>query len=254
MVDLNGEPGACDICGRSMLAGERTRTFVTRDHDSREVCDLCVVRAESAGWLPIELAGEARPDEAGEVVGRVRRLLGRARESAALAAQRAQARAERMAQAGAADGTADREAAAPAEATGQVRPDRQMPRQREAPESRPRRRAVPQDPDHRIQRAFEAFNESSHRRTVSGLIRSLGGPWVSAVTRDDTPGEVRITVAWELSWYQWEVDLTADGRPVRELARGDELSELDEEDRAWNAHAAEDGELRLGLVGSATAG
>ena len=60
--------------------------------------------------------------------------------------------------------------------------------------------------------------------------------------------EVRITVAWELSWYQWEVDLTAPGEPVRELGRGEELDQLAAVDQAWNAHAAEDGELRTGLI------
>jgi hypothetical protein len=253
MVDLNGEPGVCEICGRSMLAGEHTRTFVSRDRETREVCDLCVVRAESAGWVPVELAGTSPPAEGGEVVGRVRRMLGRARENAAaLAARRAETQAERGSGAGAPESVG---AAPPPRRPGDTPiPPSASHRTREAAEARPRRRSVPQNPEHRIRRAFDRFNASSHPRTVSGLIRSLGGPWVTAVTDDETPDIVRITVAWELSWYQWEVDLTADASPVRELARGAELSELEEEDRAWNAHAAEDGELRLGLVGSATAG
>lgn len=271
MVDLNGEPGVCEICGRSMLAGEQTRTFLTRDRDPREVCDLCVVRAERGGWLPAELASASPPDRGRESGGRVRRLIERARENAtARAGERAEAKAERVARAeaearaeGAARPDRDRDAAGgdsggparkPPEPSGQSRLDRPARRQREAPEPAPRRRSIPQNPEHRIRRAFERFNASSHRRTVSGLIRSLGGPWVSAVSSDATPAQVRITVAWELSWYQWEVDLTSDARPVRELARGDEVSELDEADRDWNAHAAEDGELRLGLVGSAAAG
>jgi hypothetical protein len=267
MVDLNGEPGVCEICGRSMLAGEQTRTFLTRDREPREVCDLCIVRAERGGWMPAELAGALPPDRDRDNGGRVRRLLERARESAAArATERAEARAERAARAGV-GATAERErgadtlaSAQPArqpstEPSAQAGPERPAGRfRREVPEAAPRRRSVPQNPEHRIRRAFECFNASSHRRTVSGLIRSLGGPWVSAVTSDATPAQVRITVAWELSWYQWEVDLTSDARPVRELARGDEVSELDEADRDWNAHAAEDGELRLGLVGSATAG
>jgi hypothetical protein len=275
MVDLNGEPGVCEICGRSMLAGERTRTFLTRDREPREVCDLCVVRAERGGWVPAELAGAPPPEQGRDSGGLVQRLLERARETAAAhAAQRAEARAERSTQAereapAAREARAEREAGAeprespePAPApepapgpAGESRIERPAARRRrEAPETRPRRRGVPQNPEPRIRRAFDRFNESSHRRTVSGLIRSLGGPWVSAVTRDETPTEVRITVAWELSWYQWEVDLTSDARPVRELARGNEVSQLDEADRDWNAHAAEDGELRLGLVGSAAAG
>src|SRR5688572_9227509 len=82
MVDLNGEPGICDVCGRSMLAGERTRSYLTRDREEREVCELCLVRAESADWIPRELMGAQRPERR-EGGGAVRRLFGRARESAA---------------------------------------------------------------------------------------------------------------------------------------------------------------------------
>jgi hypothetical protein len=261
MVNLNGEPGVCVICGRSMLAGEQTRTFLTRDRESREVCDLCVVRAERGGWVLAELAGAQRLDEGRESGGRIRKLLDRARQSAATrAAERAEAKAEREAESTREARSEPREsprsvAETIPEPPSQPRMERPArPRQREAPEPTPRRRSVPQNPEHRVRRAFERFNESSHRRTVSGLIRSLGGPWVSAVAREETPAVVTITVAWELSWYQWEVDLISEARPVRELARGDEVAELDEADRDWNAHAAEDGELRLGLVGSATAG
>lgn len=113
-----------------------------------------------------------------------------------------------------------------------------------APERR--RTAVPQSPERRIRRALERFNESRYRRTVAGLIRSLGLPQVSALTTPEAPAEVRVTVAWELSWYQWEVDLTGEDHAVRELAKGDEISELDEADRQWNARASEDGELHFG--------
>lgn len=118
----------------------------------------------------------------------------------------------------------------------------------------PRRRSVPQDPKRRVSRALELFNASDHPRTVRGLIRSLGGPYVCAVPSAELPNEVRITVAWELSWYQYEVDLISEGEPVRELERGDELGQLAAEDQAWNAHAAEDGELRPGLIGSDAGG
>jgi len=250
MVDLNGEPGSCEICERSMLAGERTRTYVTRDRDTREVCDLCVVRAESAGWMPAELAGSPAPEGRREGGGAMRRLLGRARESAPVRSRTAEP---------------DDEPSRAAESATATRPPRRQRPPREATEpapssepgeeeARPRRRSVPQKPERRVRRAFESFNASEHRSTVRSLIRSLGGPYVSAVTTQESPGEVRITVAWELSWYQYEVDLTAPGEPVRELGRGQELSELDKADQTWNAHAAEDGELRTGLIGSEAGG
>lgn len=257
MANLNGEPASCDICGRSILAGERTRTYVDRDHESHEVCDLCIVRAESMDWVPIENASPPAPDRAGDGSGRMRRLIGRARESAAARArERAEAKPEPKP-----EPAAEETAESPERRERRERIVQRLREGRSAEEEPaaaepgpPRRRSVPQNPERRIKRAFESFSESPFRRTVSGLIRSLGGPWVSAVTTADEPGLVRITVAWELSWYQWEVDLTADGHPVRELARGDEVSELDEADRVWNAHAAEDGELRFGVVGSTAAG
>lgn len=250
-----------------MLAGERTRVYVTRDHEERQVCDLCIVRAESAGWTPRELARAPAPERR-EGGGAVRRLFGRARESAATTLSRAPA-PEGGGEAPQPEPEPLPEPEAEPERPAQRRPRRQAPRRQETGErerrapageaeageessqaTRPRRRSVPQKPERRIRRAFESFNASAYRSTVRSLIRSLGGPYVCAVTTADNPSEVRITVAWELSWYQYEVDLTAEGEAVRELGRGEELGQLAAEDQAWNAHAAEDGELRSGLIGS----
>jgi hypothetical protein len=259
MADLNGEPGICDVCGRSMLAGERTRTYLTRDREEREVCDLCLVRAESADWTPRELAGAQRPERR-EGGGAVRRLFGRARESAATLT-----RPQPPEEGGPEEHSEKRvRAAETADQNGSEKPRRarratrrpaaeedERPRaEPAAAEARPRRRSVPQKPERRIRRAFESFNLSEYKSTVRSLIRSLGGPYVCAVTTNEDPSIVRITVAWELSWYQYEVDITSEAEAVRELGRGDELSQLSAEDQAWNAHAAEDGELRTGLIGS----
>jgi hypothetical protein len=48
-----------------------------------------------------------------------------------------------------------------------------------------------------------------------------------------------ITVAWDLSWYQWSIE----GENVKQIAKGNEISELPITDRNWNASAAEDGYL-----------
>lgn len=103
-------------------------------------------------------------------------------------------------------------------------------------------------PEQRARSAVEAFNASEERRKVAGLIRSLGSPQVSV--RPDS-GPVRVTVAWELSWYQWEIG-GADG--VREAGKGSEISELSAEAREWNATAGEDGSLRLGARPAAPEG
>jgi hypothetical protein len=247
-------PDSCDVCGRTILAGEYTREYLTREGESRAVCELCRTRAEAGGWIRAELAA-ARPPERegnGRGIGRMRRLIERARETAAAvgvgipegrAAEHAPG-----AEPGPLPGTEAPPAAAP-------QPERPPGRTRlyerfQAPGQPRRRRSIPQSPNRRIKRAFDRFNQTEYREMVSGLIRSLGPPSVSAVTSAVAPAEVRITVAWELSWYQWEVDLAGDGLGVRELAKGTELGELEEEDRAWNARATEDGELHLGGGGN----
>jgi len=98
-----------------------------------------------------------------------------------------------------------------------------------------------------MRRAVERFNSSEERRKVAGLIRSLGEPQ-AGVRPDQRRQLALVTVAWELSWYQWEVGADGEGddsEPVREVAKGAEVSELAEEARSWNASVEEDGTLRL---------
>jgi hypothetical protein len=92
--------------------------------------------------------------------------------------------------------------------------------------------------------AVERFNSSEECRKVAGLIRSLGEPQ-AAVVPDASRQLALVTVAWELSWYQWEVSGNGEGEPVREVAQGKEVSELAEDARTWNASVAEDGTLRV---------
>jgi hypothetical protein len=63
-----------------------------------------------------------------------------------------------------------------------------------------------------------------------------------------SPSEVSIVVAWEISWYQYRVDLGDVGESVILVAKGDEVEELDAELRRWNATALTDGTLAAGLV------
>ena len=39
----------CAVCGRTILAGERTRRYVSTA-GRRDVCELCTPRAERLGW------------------------------------------------------------------------------------------------------------------------------------------------------------------------------------------------------------
>jgi hypothetical protein len=145
--------------------------------------------------------------------------------------------------------------AKPTRARKQAKPRaKRQPRQRaakreatpQAERPKPARKAK-RGPEALMRRAVERFNSSEERRKVAGLIRSLGEP--NAGVRPDQRRQLAlVTVAWELSWYQWEVGADGDGddgEPVREVAKGAEVSELDDEARAWNAAVDEDGTLRL---------
>ncbi|HEY2477346.1 MAG TPA: hypothetical protein VGI17_01310 [Solirubrobacterales bacterium] len=107
---------------------------------------------------------------------------------------------------------------------------------------RPRRLQPDLSPATRFERAIARFNTSDAGRTAAGLTRTLGAPSVSV---GDLAGEedvVRVTVAWELTWYQWGVDLSDELRPVFELEKGYEVSEIDAAARQWNA-SAHDGRI-----------
>lgn len=81
---------------------------------------------------------------------------------------------------------------------------------------------------------------------MAGLTRSLGRPRASVGTAAGSRGGVRITVAWELCWYQWAVD-QAGG--VVEIAKGSEIEQIDRSARHWNASVGEEAGLVFGATG-----
>jgi hypothetical protein len=93
-----------------------------------------------------------------------------------------------------------------------------------------------------IVEAADLFNASDYRRTVAGIAKSLGTPQASIVSLSGVHAELVVTVAWEISWYQYRVSL--DGvQPVRLAERGHDLSELDRAYTGWNARLEDDGRL-----------
>ncbi len=200
----------CAICGRTILAGERVHGFVEAGEE-RSVCELCVARAERLDWRP---AGEPEPERSEnghEGRWRLRGLLRRP-------ARR--------------PGDPD---LAPAPDAEPVPPPRR---------SRP---APPPDLDAPtpFERAVARFNSSEAGHTVTGLTRTLGKPHASIGAAAGAPNEVRITVAWELSWYQWGVDIGDELRPVFPIDKGREIDQLDAAARQWNAAVGEGGRLSL---------
>jgi hypothetical protein len=93
-----------------------------------------------------------------------------------------------------------------------------------------------------ILEAADLFNGSTFRRTVGGIQKSLGEAKASLIPLSGTNGELAVTVAWDLSWYQYRVSPDS-AQPVRLERRGHELEELEESFKAWNAHVADEGRL-----------
>jgi hypothetical protein len=93
-----------------------------------------------------------------------------------------------------------------------------------------------------ILEAADLFNGSTFRRTVGGIQKSLGAAKASLIPLSGTNGELAVTVAWDLSWYQYRVSPDS-AQPVRLERRGHELEELEESFKSWNAHVADEGRL-----------
>jgi hypothetical protein len=90
--------------------------------------------------------------------------------------------------------------------------------------------------------AADVFNSSQYRRTIGGIGKSLGAPRVSIVVLSGVNAEVVVTVAWEISWYQYRVSPDSDN-PVRLEGRGHDPSELESSFTDWNAHVEGDGRI-----------
>jgi hypothetical protein len=217
---------SCDVCGRTLLRGERAHPYLDRGA-RRTVCELCTVRAEQEGWLregtaPAFDGSEGQRDRRGSLFGRLRRR----RDHGSVAAPEPGF-----------DPLATAEAAAP--------PSPQPP---ERPRHRSREtrhvRAIPTSAEHRIAFAIEAFNASEHPRTVAGVGRSLGLPTVSVHPVPGHPSVVHLVVSWELCWYRYEFDLADEDGGVRLEAQGHELEELTPVEQEANAACDEHGRLR----------
>jgi hypothetical protein len=226
-IRTNQQDISCDVCGRTLLRGERAEPFLAGGA-RRQVCELCTARAQHEGWI--------RESGADELTLRSSRHEGRTRLVDRLRSRRERAREV-------ADAQDTQEPGAHFEAPS-ARPAPESP----APEPprRPRHvRAVPTNAELKMERALEVFNVSDHVRTVGGVARSLGPPAVSVRPLADRPSVVAIAVMWELSWYRFEVDLSDEGSGVRREGHGAELDDLSAEEQVVNAAADERGGLHL---------
>jgi hypothetical protein len=202
------EPENCEICGRSLLRGERPAAF--RDGTLvHTVCELCTGRALGEGWVregsAVVDAAKTRTVRARSLVGRLRARLDESHAGPVLERDRV----------GVESGAGERHV-----------------------------HAVPVDQRGQLARAVSLFNASEHPKTVAGVIRSLGAPYVQVGPVHDEV-VVELLVAWELCWYRFDADL--EGDIVHRRAQGYELTELESELADANAAADPDGRLALAV-------
>ena len=82
------------------------------------------------------------------------------------------------------------------------------------------------EPSRRWSRRPSSSTPAPYRRTIAGICKSLGEPQASFLPLSGVNPEVVVTVAWDISWYQYRV-IFESRQPVRLEERGHELDELD---------------------------
>lgn len=272
-ITTNPAVVTCDVCGRTLLRGEHHDVFLSGGQ-RRSVCELCTGRAVHEGWIreglddvvarkrdgrgrrggsflsklrtrrePQPGQRELTPDEL--PYARPRRNVERIEEDVYLeddAFDAPPSERERVEPAHAEFFDAPEPAAAEPVAPTPPAAAHAEPLDHTLYESRSVH-GVPTNADLKVVRAMELFNQSPQIRTVAGVARSLGAPIVSARPSRTEGSVVTIVVAWELSWYRFEVDLGNEAAGVRVAAQGSELSELDTIDQTPNAAADDGGRL-----------
>jgi hypothetical protein len=237
---------ACDVCGRRLLRGEQPDVFLAGGR-RRTVCELCAPRASAEGWLretdhhSVSLP-PARPR-------RGRNLLDRLRQQRERANPPGEVELPSMPQARGAgsydflDGGPGTVEPLTSDIGETAQPTFAAPLSDTA--ATPAAEEALTGGEVKTVRALEVFNAGEHPRRVAGVARSLGAPSVTVRPLAESGSAVAIVVAWELSWYRYEVDLGDEVAGASVVAQGTELSELAAEDRVANAAADAAGTLSL---------
>lgn len=253
-----GNYEVCALCGRHLLRGEAPEVFLS-DGERRDVCELCTSQALFAGWIRVG-AGDAPSLEPnrrrGGLKSMLERLSGGGRRSSRPDPQESPAlrAAERR--------RATRDAAVSDEpAASQPRARRPHSLQDEiaalgVPVEQPAaplaayKTTATGAPAHvrtsgarMAARTVDLYNHSEHPRMLSGIARSLGAPWVTV--RPVEGSRMQVVIAWELTWYRFEVDLARESDGVRAAGHGSSLQDLAPGEVEPNAVADEHGYLYL---------
>jgi hypothetical protein len=265
----------CAICRRDVLVGE---TLVPhgdpRNDRIARICELCCGRARSRGWEPV-----APPEvHGGGSRLRVERIAARDAEPASTPAPPLTAPQIAILERAAGPIVADEPVRAPAPLIARLRAqDAELERlrreldpsrraeiarvlQRQASELEELRAAVAER-DVRIARlqnarisetspmrmaaiALDAFNQSPVLERMSRIARTLGEPVVNVHDEGaGIPRRVRITLSWDIAWYEFVVklDLGTGRASVNETGTGGDPAALPLERRRTNARFRESG-------------
>ena len=98
------------------------------------------------------------------------------------------------------------------------------------------------EPELAMVEAADIFNASDYRRTIGGVAKSLGEPRASILQLSGVNQELVITIAWDITWYQYRVSAES-ALPVRLEARGHELDQLAVRYTNWKARIDTEGRV-----------
>jgi hypothetical protein len=253
-VSSPGNYEVCAVCDRHLLRGEQPEIFL-HDGARRDVCELCVPRALYAGWIRVGVNDAPTLEPArrrgASIVERLRR--GQKKDRAPRspepesAARRSSRRGERAA-----------EQQPDPTVKPQWRPHRiedeveglrtggepaAAPLAAYATTSAGAPAQVTTSGARMTARAIDLYNHSDHPRRLAGIARTLGAPWVTVRTVEGS--RVQIVLAWELTWYRFELDLARESDGVRATGQGTSLQDLTPGDVDPNAVADDHGYLYL---------
>jgi hypothetical protein len=217
---------ACDVCARRLLRGEQSDTFLAAGR-RRTVCELCAPRAAHEGWMRETDTSSMtlppmRPRRGRSLIERFRQGTRAPGEPSASRPEVAPERPYDL------FGTGSAPAAGDGDGDGE-------------PLEHHLESAAPSS----LEQALAVFNDSEFPRRVAGVARSLGAPTVNVRSAEHHESVVNVVVAWELSWYRYEIDLSESPTTARSKTQGTELDELEHDERAGNAVALENGLLAL---------
>lgn len=249
-----GNYEVCAVCDRHLLRGEQPEIFL-HDGARKDVCELCVPRALYAGWIRVGVNDAPTLEPArrrgASILERLRRARGRGpREpEPTTAASRASRRRERP---------GDVEPEPDATVQPRWRPHRledeveglaldaepaAAPLAAYATTAAGAQAHVTTSGARMTARAIDLYNHSEHPRRLAGIARTLGAPWVTVRTLEGS--RMRIVLAWELTWYRFELDLAREADGVRADGQGTSLQDLTAGDVDPNAVADDHGYLYL---------